>query len=142
MQKKILSLLALILFTTTLFAQKVKNVNRKHKSNTSKILTPIFPPNINFQVGNFPSPKAPAVDFKKQTEITLLKGYSLVSCTVYFAGTGFPSVQVRSLKGNSLTQIQAEIDLCSAGSSITFTNIKIKGPDGIRTIDDVTYFLY
>jgi hypothetical protein len=125
MLKKFFLFILILLFSTNLFAQKIK-----------------FPPSINFQVGDISKPKAPAADFKSQKEITLAKGYSFVSCSVYFAGAGFPSIVVASLNGSNLSPIQTQIDICRAGSTIVFSNIKVKGSDGVRTIDDKIYMLY
>ena len=130
MNKKIFSFLLITFFTVNLFAQKTKTTKER------------FPSSANFQVGTLPYPKAKAADFKIQKKITLIKQLTFVSCDVYFAGTGFPSVTVNNLKGPSLSQIQAQLDICMPGSSVSFANIKVKGPDGIRTIDEVSYILY
>lgn len=132
MLKKIILAFVILLFTANLFAQKAKSPKPKTK----------VPASVNFQVGNLPNPKAPAADFLKQKNITVAKGFTFVTCAVYFAGAGFPSVQVATMNGSSMSQIQSLVEICRPGSSIVFANIKIKGPDGVRTIDDVYYALY
>ena len=68
--------------------------------------------------------------------------YKVVSATVYFSGTGFPVVLTASLNSNSLDPIRGMIEKCTAGSMITFDNIKVKGPDGIRYADGISIMLF
>jgi gliding motility-associated protein GldM len=68
--------------------------------------------------------------------------YTVVSATVYFGGAGFASAAIGSINSNSLAPVAANIARCVPGSSVAFTNIKVSGPDGTRSIDDVTIQLY
>ena len=68
--------------------------------------------------------------------------YSVVSATVYFSGANFPNVATGSITSNSLASIAPMIARCGPGSSITFVNIKVQGPDGVRTIDERGFTLY
>ena len=69
--------------------------------------------------------------------------FSVVSATVYFSGANFPSVQTQTLTGNNLTPLSSLIQRAGPGSSITFDNVKVQGPDGKqRTIQGVGIVLY
>jgi hypothetical protein len=69
--------------------------------------------------------------------------FSVVSATVYFSGANFPSTQQQTLNGNNLTPLSALIQRAGPGSSITFDNVKVQGPDGKqRTIQGVGIVLY
>ncbi|NOU38633.1 MAG: gliding motility protein GldM [Ferruginibacter sp.] len=68
--------------------------------------------------------------------------YTVVSATVYFFGAGFPSAATGSITSNSLGSISSLMQRCMPGSSIAFTNIKVSGPDGTRSIDDAVIQLY
>jgi gliding motility-associated protein GldM len=56
--------------------------------------------------------------------------YSIVSATVYFSGANFPSVQQAQISGGSLATIQAQLQRCIPGTSVTFDNVKVQGPGG------------
>lgn len=68
--------------------------------------------------------------------------FSIVSATVYFGGANFPNVATAQLNGNSLATISNLIQRCGPGSSISFENIKVSGPDGVRGIDGASFQLY
>jgi hypothetical protein len=68
--------------------------------------------------------------------------YKVVSATVYFSGTGFPVVAMANLSSNSIEPLRNFIEKCTAGSQITFDNIKVKGPDGIRNAEGISIMLY
>ncbi|MEI8052901.1 MAG: hypothetical protein WCH52_04055 [Bacteroidota bacterium] len=67
--------------------------------------------------------------------------YKVVSATVYFSGTGFPDVALANLYSNSIEPLRKLIEKCTAGSIITFDNIKVKGPDGIRYAEGISIIL-
>ncbi len=46
------------------------------------------------------------------------------------------------IAGNGLSGIANLIQRCGPGSSIAFENIKVSGPDGIRSIDGRSFQLY
>ena len=68
--------------------------------------------------------------------------YKVVSATVYFSGTGFPDVAMANIYSNSIEPLSDFIKKCAAGSQITFDNIKVKGPDGIRSAEGISIMLY
>ena len=68
--------------------------------------------------------------------------FQVVSATVYFGGAGFPSPAIGNITGNSLGSISALMSRCGPGSSISFVNIKVQGPDGVRSIDERSFQLY
>jgi gliding motility-associated protein GldM len=69
--------------------------------------------------------------------------FSVVSATVYFSGANFANVQTATLNGNSLAGIQAQLAKCIPGTSITFDNVKVQGPDGtVRVIQGPGFILY
>jgi gliding motility-associated protein GldM len=68
--------------------------------------------------------------------------YTVVSATVYFGGAGFPSVAIGNINSNSLGSVSALMQRCMPGTSVAFTNIKVSGPDGTRSIDDASIQLY
>jgi gliding motility-associated protein GldM len=69
--------------------------------------------------------------------------FSVVSATVYFSGANFANVQTATLTGNSLAGIQGQLAKCIPGTSITFDNVKVQGPDGtVRVIQGPGFILY
>lgn len=122
-------------------------VNADKKSTTFPFRVKRIPDPI-FKVGDGKKRMA-AVVFKNQTNCRAeLENfdfdlrYSVVSATVYFSGANFPSVQTGTISGSSLGSVSAQIARCGPGSSITFVNIRVQGPDGQRTIDEQSYTLY
>jgi gliding motility-associated protein GldM len=105
-------------------------------------------PDPSFKVGSGKG-RMPVVEFRGQQNCRAeLAGfdfdlrYTVVSATVYFSGAGFPSVAIGSINSNSLNQVASFVARCIPGSSVSFTNIKVSGPDGTRSIDDATIQLY
>ena len=69
--------------------------------------------------------------------------FSVISATVYFSGANFPSVQPATISGGSLAGLSAQLAKCIPGTSITFDNVKVQGPDGtVRTIPGPGFILY
>jgi hypothetical protein len=69
--------------------------------------------------------------------------FSIVSATVYFSGANFPSVQSASISGGSLGGISGQLQKCIPGTSVTFDNVKVQGPDGVvRSIPGPGFILY
>ncbi|MBC7629653.1 GldM family protein, partial [Ferruginibacter sp.] len=72
--------------------------------------------------------------------------FNVTSATVYFAGAGFSnsgSIQTATITSGSLAPIKSKIDLCKPGSTVTFDELKVVGPDGhTRTIPPVSFVLY
>ena len=72
--------------------------------------------------------------------------FNVTGATVYFAGAGFSnsgSIQTATVTSGSLAPIKSKIDLCKPGSTVTFDDLKVVGPDGrTRTIPPVSFVLY
>jgi gliding motility-associated protein GldM len=93
--------------------------------------------------------RMPSVEFKSQSfcradleNFDFDLKFSVVSATVYFSGANFPNPAVGQLQGNNFSSLSAYVQRCGPGSSITFDNIKVQGPDGIRSIDAKSITLY
>ncbi len=95
-----------------------------------------------FRIGDLTLERIKVDDFKKQKFATVTDGFEFVSCNVYFGGTGFPKAEATKLNGNDFTQINSFLEKCAAGTSIAFTNIKVKNKDGVRMVDEKAYTLY
>ncbi|MEP7142095.1 MAG: gliding motility protein GldM [Ferruginibacter sp.] len=106
-------------------------------------------PNPIFKVGAGGT-RMTAGNFKSQQycraeleNFDFLANFSVVSATVYFSGANFANVQSAELKGNNLEPLRALIQRAGPGTSITFDNVKVVGPDGKqRTIQGVGIVLY
>ena len=69
--------------------------------------------------------------------------FSIVSATVYFSGANFASVQSASISGGSLAGLSTQLQKCIPGTSVTFDNVKVQGPDGVvRSIPGPGFILY
>ena len=69
--------------------------------------------------------------------------FSVVSATVYFSGANFPSVQTATINGGNLASISSQLAKCIPGTSITFDNVRVQGPDGkVRSITGPGFILY
>lgn len=72
--------------------------------------------------------------------------FNVTGATVYFAGAGFAnsgSIQTGTITSGNLAPIKSKIDLCKPGSTVTFDDLKVVGPDGrTRTIPPVSFVLY
>jgi hypothetical protein len=106
-------------------------------------------PEPEFKLGSG-KPRMLSVEFKNQTACRADMGpdfiydvkYTVVSATVYFAGTGFPNVVTASINGNNLAPLAQYMTRCVPGTSITFDNVKVQGPDGQRVIEGKTFSLF
>ncbi|HET7117875.1 MAG TPA: gliding motility protein GldM [Hanamia sp.] len=69
--------------------------------------------------------------------------FNIVSATIYFSGANFPNVQSAEIHGGSLEGIKNQLQRCIPGTSVTFDNVKVQGPDGkIRSITGPGFILY
>ena len=106
-------------------------------------------PEPEFKVGSG-KPRMPSVEFKNQTACRADMGpdfiydvkYTVISATVYFSGTGFPNVATTTITSNNLSSLSTYFQRCVPGTSITFDNVKVQGPDGIRVIEGKTFSLF
>ena len=116
------------------------------------------PTSFQFRVKRIPDPifkvasgkvRMPSVEFKSQQYCRAelenfdfdLK-FNVVSATVYFSGANFPNVATSSITGNGLAGLASFIQRCGPGSVVTFDNVKVQGPDGVRTIEGKSIALY
>lgn len=93
--------------------------------------------------------RMPSVEFKSQSfcradleNFDFDLKFNVVSATVYFSGANFPNPAVGQLTGNNFSSLNQYVQRCGPGSSITFDNIKVQGPDGVRSIDAKSITLY
>jgi hypothetical protein len=68
--------------------------------------------------------------------------YKVKSATVYFSGKGFDNAISVQINGNNLSPLSAYASKCEPGTFVTFDNIKVEGPDGVRMLESRTYNLY
>jgi gliding motility-associated protein GldM len=111
-------------------------VNADGKASTYEFRVKNIPPPI-MMVGPSEGGAIQSVVFKNQqfarAELKYFDfdyHYSIVSATVYFSGANFPSVQQAVINGGSLAGIQAQLQKCIPGTSVTFDNVKVQGPGG------------
>jgi gliding motility-associated protein GldM len=117
------------------------------KTSTFPFRVKAIPPPV-FKVGSG-RPRVAAVEFKNQNYCRAelenfdfdLK-YSVVSAVVYFNGAGFSGVQQGTITSGDLGPLKALMAKCMPGSSVTFDNVKVSGPDGTKTIEGRTVQLY
>lgn len=106
-------------------------------------------PEPSFMIGSGKA-RMPSVEIKNQQYCRADMGpdfiydvrYSVVSATVYFSGANFANVVTTSITGNSLAPLSTYLQRCGPGSVVSFDNIKVSGPDGIRIIDGKSFALY
>jgi gliding motility-associated protein GldM len=107
-------------------------------------------PDPTFKVGPSGGGRIQSVVFKNQQFARAdLEGFdfdarfSVVSATVYFSGANFPNVTPTSINSGSLANISSQLAKCIPGTSVTFDNVKVQGPDGaVRTIQGPGFILY
>ena len=69
--------------------------------------------------------------------------FNIVSATLYFSGANFPSVQSAEIHGGNLDPVKSFLQRSIPGTSVTFDNVKVQGPDGIvRSIPGPGFILY
>ena len=105
-------------------------------------------PDPVFKVGSGKARMA-AVEFKNQSScradlenFDFELRYAVTGATVYFSGANFPSPATQSISSNSLAPLSALMARSGPGTSITFVNIRVQGPDGPRVIDERGFTLY
>ena len=68
--------------------------------------------------------------------------FNIVSATMYFSGANFPNVQSGEINGGSLEPVKNFLQRSIPGTSVTFDNVKVQGPDGvIRSIPGPGFIL-
>ena len=69
--------------------------------------------------------------------------FNIVSATLYFSGSNFPSVQSAEIHGGNLDPVKSFLQKSIPGTSVNFDNVKVQGPDGIvRSIPGPGFLLY
>jgi gliding motility-associated protein GldM len=68
--------------------------------------------------------------------------YNVVGSTVFFSGANFPNVVTTSITSNNLGSLQQYISRCGPGSVVTFDQVRVQGPDGVRTIEGKSIALF
>lgn len=69
--------------------------------------------------------------------------FNIVSAMIYFSGANFGTVQSAEIHGGSLEGVKGQLAKCIPGTSVTFDNVKVQGPDGvIRSIPGPGFILY
>jgi gliding motility-associated protein GldM len=124
-------------------------VNADGKASTYEFRVKRIPDPI-FMVGPSKGGRVQSVMFKNQQfaraeleNFDFDARFSVVSATVYFSGANFPSVQTASISGGSLAGLSAQLQKCIPGTSVTFDNVKVQGPDGTtRTIQGPGFILF
>ncbi len=91
-------------------------------------------PSVSFKSQQYCRAELEAFDFDTK--------YSIVSATVYFSGANFPNVATAQINGNGLAGLANFISRCGPGSVVTFDNVKVSGPDGVRVIEGKSIALY
>jgi len=125
------------------------SVNADGKVSTYDFRIKNIPPPI-LMVGPSEGGRIQSVTFKNQqfarAELKYFDfdyHYSIVSATVYFSGANFPSTQSAAISGGSLAGIQAQLAKCIPGTTVTFDNVKVKGPGGpVLSIPGPGFILY
>ncbi|HEV8079218.1 MAG TPA: GldM family protein, partial [Chitinophagaceae bacterium] len=123
------------------------NVNADGKSSTFQFRIKRIP-DPTFKVGPSSGGRIQSVVFKNQQfcradleNFDFDARFSVVGATVYFSGANFPNVQAQPLNGNNLGSLP-QLSKCIPGTSVTFDNVKVQGPDGVvRTIQGPGFIL-
>jgi gliding motility-associated protein GldM len=69
--------------------------------------------------------------------------FNIVSAIIYFSGANFPSVQSAEIHGGNLDAVKGFLQKSIPGTSVTFDNVKVQGPDGVvRSIPGPGFILY
>ncbi|MBA3675672.1 MAG: gliding motility protein GldM [Chitinophagaceae bacterium] len=123
------------------------NVNADGKSSTFQFRIKRIP-DPTFKVGPSAGGRIQSVVFKNQQfcradleNFDFDARFSVVGATVYFSGANFLPVQIATLNGNNLGSLP-QLSKCIPGTSVTFDNVKVQGPDGVvRTIQGPGFIL-
>lgn len=138
------------------FTVNVKNigkasitVNADGKPSTYDFRVKRIPDPI-LKVGNSSGGRIQSVVFKNQSfaradleNFEFDARFSIVSATMYFTGANFPNAQQGEIHGGSLESVKAFLAKSIPGTSVTFDNVKVEGPDGVvRSIPGPGFILY
>ncbi|HEY8688365.1 MAG TPA: gliding motility protein GldM [Chitinophagaceae bacterium] len=124
-------------------------VNADGKASTYEFRVKRIPDPV-FMVGPSKGGRMQSVVFKNQQfcradleNFDFDARFTVVSATVYFSGANFPNVTPAPLNGGNLAPLSAQFAKCIPGTSVTFDNVKVQGPDGtVRVIQGPGFILY
>ncbi|MDB5198113.1 MAG: gldM [Chitinophagaceae bacterium] len=124
-------------------------VNADGKASTYEFRVKRIPDPI-FKVGPSAGGRMQSVVFKNQQfcraeleNFDFDARFSVISATVYFAGANFANVQTATINGSNLGALSAQLAKCIPGTSVTFDNVKVQGPDGtVRVIQGPGFILF
>jgi hypothetical protein len=124
-------------------------VNADGKSSTYGFRIKSIPPPV-FTVGGKEGGRMPSVNFKNQDfAVAVLRNfefdyrYSIEGATVYFSGANFGTPQTASISGGSLAGLSSFLAKCIPGTTVTFENIRVKGPGApVMSISGTSFALY
>ena len=124
-------------------------VNADGKASTYEFRVKRIPDPV-FMVGPSKGGRLQSVMFKNQQfcraeleNFDFDARFSVISATVYFAGANFANVQTQTISGGSLASLQSQFAKCIPGTSVTFDNVKVQGPDGtVRVIQGPGFILF
>lgn len=125
------------------------SVNADGKNSTYDFRVKRIPDPV-FMVGQSKGGRMQSVIFKNQQycradleNFDFDARFTVVGATVYFSGANFSSVQTAQISSNSLAPLAGQLAKCIPGTSITFDNVKVQGPDGTtRTIQGPGFILF
>jgi gliding motility-associated protein GldM len=129
--------------------QATVTVNADGKSNPFEFRIKRIPDPI-IKVGPSSGGRIQSVMFKNQSfaradleNFDFEARFNIVSASIYFSGANFPNVQEVHITGGSLAGAQTQLSKCIPGTSVTFDNVKVQGPDGVvRSIPGPGFILY
>ena len=129
--------------------QATITVNADGKSNPFEFRIKRIPDPI-IKVGPSSGGRIQSVMFKNQSfaradleNFDFEARFNIVSASIYFSGANFPNVQEVHITGGSLAGAQTQLSKCIPGTSVTFDNVKVQGPDGVvRSIPGPGFILY
>ncbi|MCO6496930.1 MAG: gliding motility protein GldM [Chitinophagaceae bacterium] len=107
-------------------------------------------PDPVFKVGPNASGRVQSVVFKNQRfaradleNFDFEYKYNIVGATVYFTGANFPNPQQVTITSSSLAPLDAMLQKCIPGTTVTFDNVRVQGPGGpVRSIPGGGFLLY
>lgn len=124
-------------------------VNSDGKASTYSFRIKDIPDPV-FKVGPNASGRVQSVVFKNQRFARAdLEGFdfdykfNIVGATVYFSGANFPNPQQVNISSSNLAPLEAMLQKCIPGTTVTFDNVRVQGPGGpVRSIPGGGFLLY
>lgn len=125
------------------------NVNSDGKPSTYQFRIKDIPDPV-FKIGPNASGRVQSVVFKNQRfaradleNFDFEYKFNIVGASVYFSGANFPSPQQVSISSGNLAPLEAMLQKCIPGTTVTFDNVRVQGPGGpVRSIPGGGFLLY